>query len=93
MQRAGARAQDSPPPMCIRQDASPAVPTSAPVDSTCRILSASIAVEVSAFLSANVPPKPQHWSASGSATSSSPRTRRSGASPTRSIRSEWQVGW
>jgi hypothetical protein len=68
----------------------------APVSSTWRILSASIAVEVSAFFIANVPPKPQHWSASGSSTSSSPRTARSsrsGLSPTRSPRSEWHVGW
>ena len=82
--------------MCIRQDESPAVSTSAPVRVTQRILSASIAADVSAFFSANVPPNPQHWSASGSSTRSIPRTarsRRSGRSPTRSIRSEWQVGW
>ena len=61
-----------------------------------RILSASIAVEMSAFFTANVPPKPQHSSAPGSSTRSIPRTARSsrsGLSPTRSIRSEWQVGW
>ena len=49
------------------------------------------AVEVSAFLTANVPPKPQHTSASGSSTSSRPatlRSSRSGRSPTRSTRSE-----
>ena len=82
--------------MCIRQELSPAVQTSAPVSSTCRILSASIAVEVSAFLIAKVPPNPQHSSASGSSTSWRPSTARSswsGLSPTRSIRSEWQVGW
>ena len=82
--------------MCIRQDASPAVQTSAPVSSTWRILSASIAVDVSAFFTANVPPNPQHCSAAGSSTRSSPRTwrsSRSGLSPTRSTRSEWQVGW
>ena len=69
---------------------------SAPVSSTFLILSASIAVDVSAFLSANVPPNPQHWSASGSSSRVIPRTlrsSRSGLSPTRSIRSEWQVGW
>ena len=69
---------------------------SAPVSSTLRILSASIAVEVSAFLTANVPPNPQQVSESGSGTRSMPdtrRSRRSGLSPTRSIRSEWQVGW
>ena len=55
-----------------------------------------MAIEVSAFLTANVPPNPQHSSASASSTRSIPRTARSsrsGASPTRSIRSEWQVGW
>ena len=90
------RSRDSPPPMCIRQEASPAVQTSACVESTLAILSVSIAVEVSAFFTANVPPKPQHWSAAGSSTRSSPRTARSscsGRSPTRSSRSEWQVGW
>ena len=82
--------------MCIRQDESPAVQTSAVEASTFDILSASIAVDVSAFFSANVPPKPQHESAWGSSTSSSPRTlrsSRSGLSSTRSIRSEWHVGW
>ena len=46
--------------MCIRQELSPAVQISAPVSRTLRILSASIAVDVSEFLIANVPPKPQH---------------------------------
>ena len=44
-------------------------------DSTWRILSASIAVDVSAFFSANVPPNPQHWSAAGSSTRSMPAHR------------------
>ena len=82
--------------MCIRQELSPAVHTSAWVSSTLRILSASMAVDVSAFLTANVPPNPQQVSASGSSTRSIPatwRSNRSGRSPTRSIRSEWQVGW
>ena len=82
--------------MCIRQDESTAQTTSARVSSTLRILSASIAVDTSAFFTANVPPNPQHSSASGSSTSSSPRTEessRSGPSPTRSARSEWHVGW
>ena len=57
---APARIRDSPPPMCIRQELSPAVQISAPVSKTLRILSASMAVDVSAFLIANVPPKPQH---------------------------------
>ena len=46
----------------------------APVASIASHLSASIALDVSAFLIANVPPKPQHSSARGSSTSSSPRT-------------------
>ena len=48
------------------------------------------------FFTANVPPNPQHSSARGSGTRSIPRTAASsrvGRSPTRSIRSEWQVGW
>ena len=82
--------------MCIRHELSPAVHTSAPVDSTWRILSASIAVEVSAFFTANVPPNPQQAAASGSSTSASPatwRSSRSGRSPTPSTRRLWQVGW
>ena len=60
-----------------------------------RSLSESIAIDVSAFLTANVPPKPQHSSAAGRSTRSIPRTassRRRGRSPMRSSRSEWQVG-
>ena len=70
--------------MCMRHELSPATQTSAPVSSTHRILSSSIAAEVSAFLTANVPPKPQHSSASGSSTRSMPPTARrsfSGRSP------------
>ncbi|GAB3837072.1 hypothetical protein GCM10029963_01600 [Micromonospora andamanensis] len=83
--------RDSPPPMCIRHDASPAVQTSAPVEITWRILSANIAIDVSAFFTANVPPNPQHCSAAGNSTNSSPRTARSnrtGRSATRNIRNE-----
>ncbi len=82
--------------MCIKHEESPAVQTSAPVSSTCRILSASIAVEVSAFLTAKVPLTPQHSSAPSSSSSVSPLTALSscsGLSPTRSTRSEWHVGW
>ena len=84
------------PPMCIRHELSADVQTSARVSSTLRSLSESIAIEVSAFLTANVPPKPQHSCASASSTRSMPctaRSSRSGASPTCSSRSEWQVGW
>ncbi len=82
--------------MCARHELSPATSTSAPVSRTCLALSAPIAIEVSAFLIAKVPPNPQHSSAAGSSTRSIPRTSRSsrsGRSPTCSIRSEWQVGW
>src|SRR6478609_2640143 len=74
----------SPPPMCIKHDESPALQTSAPVDSTLPILSASIADEVSEFFSANVPPNPQHTSPAGSSTRSRPctdRNRDNGLSP------------
>ena len=82
--------------MCIRHELSAAHTISACVSSTARTLSASIADETSAFLTAKVPPKPQHSVADGSSTSSMPftaRSRRSGLSPTPSSRSEWQVGW
>ena len=81
--------------MCMRQELSAAQTTSAPVSSTARTLSASIAEDTSGFLTANVPPKPQHSSLWGSSTNSMPlteRSRRSGRSPTSSSRSEWQVG-
>ena len=84
--RVPARLRSSPPPMCMRQELSAAVTTSARVSPTARCLSVSIAVETSGFLTAKVPPKPQHSSASGSSISSSPRTARSsrsGASPRR----------
>jgi hypothetical protein len=57
-------------------------------------LSASIALEVSAFLTANVPPKPQHSSraAARELEAAHAPEQRSGASPTRVTRSEWQVG-
>ena len=61
--RTPARWRESIPPMCIRHELSPATRTSAPVSRTCRALSAPIAIEVSAFFRANVPPKPQHSSA------------------------------
>src|SRR5215203_3302892 len=90
------RRRPRPPPMCIRHELSPAVQISASVSRTCRILSESIAAEVSAFLTAKVPPNPQHSSAAASSTRSIPRTFRKssrGASPTLSIRREWHVGW
>ena len=50
--------------MCSKHELSAAVHTSAPLFSTSRSLSDSIAIEVSAFFTANVPPKPQHSAAS-----------------------------
>jgi hypothetical protein len=47
--RTPVRMRLSPPPMCIRQELSPALHSSARVDSTLRILSASMAVETSGF--------------------------------------------
>ena len=44
---------------------SAAATTLAPESTMARTLSLPIASEVSAFLTENVPPKPQHWSASG----------------------------
>ena len=82
--------------MCSRQDASAAAAKVAPVCCTAAILSASMAPDTAGFFSANVPPNPQHCSAPGSSTRSMPPTARSSASgrwPTRSSRSEWQVGW
>ena len=72
--RTPARWRESIPPTCIRQELSPATSTSAPVSRTWRALSAPIATDVSAFLRAKVPPKPQHSVAFGRSTSSMPRT-------------------
>ena len=82
--------------MLSRQEASPAVTNSAPVDSTATTLSATIAAEVSAFLTLKVPPKPQHSSAPGRSTRSMPSTARSsfsGRSPTWRTRRLWHVEW
>ena len=76
MTRSPEPSRDEPPPRWARQELSAAHSTSAPVSCTEASLSASIAIDVSAFLMANVPPKPQHDSASGSSTSSRPRTAR-----------------
>src|SRR5215213_253711 len=89
------RRRPRPTPMCIRHELSPAVQTSASVSRTRRILSDSIAAEVSAFLTAKVPPNPQHSSAAERPTRSMPRTFLSssrGASPTLRILREWHVG-
>ena len=94
--RTAAPRRDRPPPICIRHDMSTAATTSALVSMTASSLSSRIALDVSAFLIANVPPNPQHSVARGSATRSRPSTARrrsSGASPSRRARSEWHVGW
>src|SRR5438034_11081971 len=57
------RIRESAPPMWSRHELSSAVHTSASVSRTLRTLSARIAADVSAFLMANVPPKPQHSAA------------------------------
>ena len=88
--------RDSSPPMCMRHEVSPAVRTSAPDPRTSSTLSRPIATEVSAFLTANVPPNPQHASERGRSTSVRPSTAASsrvGRSPTPSRRVEWHVGW
>jgi hypothetical protein len=53
--------------------------------STFSSLSASMAADVSAFLTANVPPKPQHSSPSGSSTRSMLRTARRSPEPERRV--------
>ena len=59
---AGCAARASPPPMCIRHELSHGADLR-PCRLDARSLSASMAAETSAFLTANVPPKPQHSSA------------------------------
>ena len=82
--------------MCMRQLASTAVSASAPVASTLRSFSRRMAVEMSANLTANVPPKPQHAVESFISASSSPSTDESslrGCSATPRSRSAWQQSW
>ena len=67
-----------------------------PRPATSSTLSMPIATDVSAFLTANVPPNPQHASDRGRSTRVRPSTAassRRGRSPTPSSRIEWQVGW
>gem|GEM_PF-3918406 len=92
---AGSLPSERTPAICIRQELSVAVQISARVSSKHVNLSESMAADTSGFLTANVPPNPQHCSASGNSISRSPRTLRnncSGLSPTCSDRSEWQDG-
>src|SRR5262249_9225213 len=76
IERTGDFRRERPPPMWSRHEGSSAVQYSAPVASMSSHLSASIAVEFSAFLTAKVPPKPQHSRSRSSSTSSSPSTWR-----------------
>ena len=82
--------------MCIRQLLSQAVQASAPVLRMAVVFSASIALETSAFLTAKVPPKPQHCSTFARGTRSIPRTAFSkvrGPSPSSRFRRPWQLAW
>ena len=67
--------RERPPPICSRHELSTRGADLGAASPRSRAhLSASIALDVSAFLTANVPPKPQHSSARASSTSSRPRT-------------------
>ena len=80
--------------MFIRQPRSPASRAPAPVLFTAAVLSRTMAVEMSGYLTQKVPPKPQHTSASGNSVSSSPSTfasRARGWSFTPSSRSPAQL--
>ena len=96
MTRTPAFRRRSPPPICIRQELSGAVTTSASVARMCAILSVSIAEDSAGCLTANVPPNPQQVLASASSTRSIPstaRSSRSGASPACISRVAWQEAW
>ena len=75
MVRTPVRCRLSAPPMCIRHELSAAHSTSARVCLIAATLSAQIAADTSAFLTANVPPNPQHVSASGRSARSRPPDR------------------
>src|SRR5215471_12294987 len=85
------RPRCSAPKICMRQELSVATHNSAPVSRMVRTLSASMAWEVSAFLTEKVPPKPQHSSLSGRSINWRLRTRcsrRYGMSPSFRPRNE-----
>ena len=92
--RTGEPRRRRPPPMWSRQEASHAHTASAPLARTLSSFAASIAAETSSFLTAKVPPNPQHSSAPPAAGARGRRRprRRSGRSPRRRSRSEWQGG-
>src|SRR3990170_5297741 len=88
-----ARSRASLPAICIRQPRSPASTVEAPVPTMSRTLASRMAVEMSGYLTAKVPPKPQQTSLSLSSTSDSPSTlasSRRGASRTWSSRKDEQ---
>src|SRR5271167_1179629 len=62
------------PAMLIRQPRSPASSVSAPLAATLALFWPTIASDNSPYLTANVPPKPQHTSASGKSTRRNPST-------------------
>ena len=64
--------RDSRPAMFSKQPRSPANSVSAPVATISAALSETIRVEMSGYLTQNVPPKPQHTSGSAISRSSSP---------------------
>ena len=82
--------------MFSKQPRSPASSVSAPDATMSAVLSDTIRVEISGYLTQNVPPKPQHTSGSAISTSSSPATLRSksrGCGLMPSSRSPEQLSW
>src|SRR5690606_5742228 len=77
--RIGALMRRRRPAMFIRQPRSPPISTSAPVSSALRILSSTILVEISGYLTQKVPPKPQHTSVSAISRRARPSTLASSA--------------
>src|SRR5262249_10080813 len=66
--------RESLPAMFMQQPRSPASTVPAPVETMFATLASTIALEMSPYLTAKVPPKPQHTSLSGSSMSFRPLT-------------------
>src|SRR5712672_415051 len=84
------------PAMFIRQPRSPAISMPAPLAATLAAFLATIAFEMSGYLTQKVPPKPQHTSGSRISVSVSPRTvpsSRRGWTRTPSSRNPEQESW
>src|SRR5262249_34908623 len=84
------------PAMLSRQPRSPASSVPAPVAAMSAVLSETILLEISGYLTQKVPPKPQQSSAPGSSTSFSPSTaasNRRGCALTPSSRKPEQESW